>query len=91
MWIIAINGEEPITAQYTIDEIQSHKTWSGKSKVKISLCVRKIYQRIDIEYIQSIFDQFRHVVSYIEVSLPGNPITAKNIGESLKDPHKQFW
>ena len=65
IWIIAINGEDPITDQGSLDGINRHQNPRGKSKVNISLCRRKRYQIIDIEYICSIFDQVRPVVSYI--------------------------
>ena len=70
VWIIAINGEEPITAQGVLDEINHHQSTHGKSKVKISLFRRKIYQRTDFEEIHSRFDQIRPVVSHIKVFLP---------------------
>ena len=35
--IIAINGEDPIKAQGTLDELNTHQTICSKSKVKISL------------------------------------------------------
>ena len=34
---IAINGEEPITDQVALDELNHHQTTRVKSKVKISL------------------------------------------------------
>ena len=49
VWIIAINGEDPITAQGEIDELNSHQTPRGKFKVKISLCRRNIYHRTYLE------------------------------------------
>ena len=85
------NEEEPITAQGTIDELNFHKTPRGKSKVRISLCIIKSYQRTDIEDIFYRFDQFRPVVSHIEVCLPKKPPTPKNIGEGLKGLQRQFW
>ena len=84
MWIVAINGEEPITAQGALDEINSHQTPRGKSKVNISLFRRKIYQRTDLEEICSIFDQVRPVVLHIEAHLTKKPLTPRNIGEGLK-------
>ena len=51
VWIIYINVESPITYQGALDEINLHQTPRGKSKVNISLCRRKIYQRTDIEEI----------------------------------------
>ena len=41
VWIVAINGEEPITAQGVLDELNSHQIPRGKSKIKIILCRRK--------------------------------------------------
>ena len=35
--IIAINGEDPITAQGVLDELNCHQTPRGKSNIKISL------------------------------------------------------
>ena len=91
VWIVAINGEEPITAQGVVDELNRHQTPRGKSKIKISLCRRKSYQRADLEEICSIFDQVRPVVSNIEVCLPNKPLTPKNIGDALGGPQRQFW
>ena len=51
----------------------------------------KRYQRTDLEDIHSIFDQFRPVVSHIEVRLPKKPPTPKNIGEGLKRAQRKFW
>ena len=53
MWIISINGEEPITYQGELDELNSHKNTRGKSKVKISLCRRNIYYIIATNLIKS--------------------------------------
>ena len=61
MWIVAINGEETITDQVVLDEINRHQNPRGKSKIKISLCRSKSYQRTNIEEIRSIFDQVRPV------------------------------
>ena len=47
VWIISINGEESIIIQGEIDENNRHQTPRLKSKVNISLCRRKIYQRTD--------------------------------------------
>ena len=55
VWIVAINGEEPITAQGVLDELNRHQTSRGISKIKISLCRRKSYQRTDLEEIRSRF------------------------------------
>ena len=49
LWIVAINGEEPITAQGTLDEINCHQTPRVKSNINISLCRRKSYQSTDLE------------------------------------------
>ena len=49
VWIIAINGEEPITSQGVHDEPNCHKNPRVKSKINISLCIRKSYHRTDIE------------------------------------------
>ena len=91
MWIVAINGEEPITSQSVIDELNRHQTPQGKSKIKISLCRRKSYQRTDLEEICSRFDQVRPVVSHLEVCLPKKPPTPNNIGDALGGPLRQFW
>ena len=81
MWIIAINGEEPITSQGILDELNNHQNQRGIYRVNISLRRRKIYHRIDLGYICSRFDQFRPVVSHLGVCLPEKPPTTKNIGE----------
>ena len=81
VWIIAINGEEPIKAQGVLDVINFHQNPRGKSKIKIRLCRSKIYQITDLEEIFSIFDQVRPVFPHIEVRIPKKPPTPKNIGE----------
>ena len=91
MWIVAINGEEPIAAQGVLAELTCHQTLQGKSKIKISLCRRKSYQRTYLEEIRSIFDQVRPVVSHIEVRLPKKPPTPNNIGDALGGPQRKFW
>ena len=90
VWIIAINWEEPITTQCAFDVPNFHWTPHGKSKVNISIFRRQTHQRTDLEEIHSIFDQFRHVVSHIEVRIHKKPPTPKNIGEGLKGPQKTF-
>ena len=84
MWFISINVEEPITSQGALDELNCHQTPRGKSKFSISLCKSNIYQRTILEEIRFRFDQVRPVVSNIEVCLPNEPPTSKNIGEGLK-------
>ena len=42
MWIIYINGEDPITYQGVLDELNRYQSPRGKSKIKISLCIRNI-------------------------------------------------
>ena len=91
MWIIAINGQDNITYQGALDELNIHQTTRGKYKVNISLCIRKSYQRTDLEEICSRFDQVRPVVSHIEILLPKKPTTPNNIGEGLKVLQRQFW
>ena len=91
VWIISINGEEPITDQGALDELNNHKNPCGKSKVNISLCRRNSYQITDIEDIHSIFYQFRPVVSHSGVCLPKKYPTPKKICEVLKGPQRQFW
>ena len=90
MYIIVTNVEELITAQGAIDEIHRHQKQCGKSKVNISLCRRKSYQRTYIENIRSRFDKVRPVISHIELSVPEKPLTPNNIDENLKIPHRQF-
>ena len=70
LWIISINGEEPITDQGAIDELNFRQTSCGKSKVNISLFRKKICHRIDLEEIRSRFDQVRPVFSHMEFRLP---------------------
>ena len=88
MRIVDINGEEPITDQDTLNELNHHKNPCGESKVNISLCRRKSYHRIYLEDIRPRFDQFRPVVSHLEVRLPEKPPTPNNIGIVLKGPHR---
>ena len=87
--IISINREYTITSQGSLDELNRHQTTHGKSKVKISLLRRKIYQRTDIEEIRSRFYQVRPVVSHIEVCIPEKPLTPKKIGEALNVTQRQ--
>ena len=89
VWIVATNGEETITTQFTLDELHHYQTQCGESKFHISLRRSKICQRTDIEEIRSIFDQVRPVFSHLEVCLPEKPLTPKNIVEDLKGPQKQ--
>ena len=86
MWVIAINGEEPITSQCVLDELNSHQNPRGKYKINIIICRSNRYQRTDLEEIRFRFDQVRPVVSHLEARLPEKPTTAKNIGEGLKGP-----
>ena len=81
VWIIAINGEEPITAQVEFNELNHHQTPRGKFKVNIIPCKRNIYQRTYIEDICYRYDQVRPEVSHLEVSLPKKLPTPKNIGK----------
>ena len=90
MWIIYINGEEPITYKGAIDEINRYQTPRGKSKVNISICRRKSYQRIDIEDTRSIFDKVRPIVSHLEVNLPKETSIKNNISEGLKFSQRQW-
>ena len=91
MWIIAINGEEYITDQGELDELNCHQTPRGKSKINICLCRRKRYQITYLEDIQCVFDQVRLIASHLEVLFPKKPSTPKNIGEGSKDYQTQFW
>ena len=91
MWIIDINGEESTKSQGALDELNQHQTPCGKFKVNISLCIRKSYQRTDLEEINSIFDQVRPVVSHLEVRLPDKPLAPKKIVEAPNGPQRQFW
>ena len=75
MWIISINGEEPITETIALDKLQRYWNQWIKSKVNISLCQSKSYQWTDLEELQSRFDQILSVVLNIEVCLPENPLT----------------
>ena len=90
MWIIDINGEDPITAQSVLYELNCHQTPRGKSKVNINLCRRNSYKKTDLEDICSIFDQVRPIVSHLEVRLPDKLPTPNNIGECLEVPHRQL-
>ena len=91
MWIIYINGEDTTTYQGALDELNTHQNIRGKSKFNISLCRRKSYHITDIEYICSIFDQGRTLVSHLEVLIPKKPLTINNIVEGLKGLQRQFW
>ena len=91
LWIIDFNVEEVITAQCALDELDCHQTPRGKSKFKICLCRRKIYQRIELEDIRPRFDQVRPVVSHIEVCIPKKHSIPNSIDEGLKGPFRKFW
>ena len=91
MWIIDINGEDPITYKGALDELQKHHNQRSKYKVRINLCRSKSHHRSNLEDIWSIFDKVRPVVSHIEVHLPEKPPIPKNIGEALKGPQRKFW
>ena len=91
MWIIAINGEEPITAKGVLDELNIHQNTCEKSNINISLCRRKIYQRTDIEDNISIFDQVRPIFSNLEVIPQKRPPTTNNIGGGLKGLQRKLW
>ena len=90
-WIIYINGQEPITAQVVLGELNRHQNPQGKPKIKIILCIRKSNARTYLERIYSRFDQVRPLVSHIEVHLPEKPPKPKNIGEGLRSPQRKFW
>ena len=66
MWFMDINSEEPMISQGAIDELQRHHNQRVKFKFKASLYISKIYQRKNLKYIQSRFDQFRPVVSHLK-------------------------
>ena len=89
-WIIAIDGEDPVTDQGVLDELNSHQIPCRKPKINISLCRRKIFQRTYLEYIRSRFYQIRPVVWHLEVCLPNRSPTPKNIGEVSKVPQRKF-
>ena len=67
----SINGEYPVTYQGVLDELNHHQITHGKYKDKISIQRSKRYHRIDLEDICFRFDQVRHMVSHLEVCLPG--------------------
>ena len=85
MWIIAINGEETITAQGVNDKLNYHQNLHGESKVDIILFRRKRYYRTDLEDICYVFNKVKPVVSHVKIRLPKKPLTPKNICECLKD------
>ena len=73
-----------------IDELNSHQTPRDNSKINISLCRRKIYERTCLKDIRSRFDQVIPVVLNLDVCLPKKTSTPKNIGEFLKVPQRQL-
>ena len=79
VWIVAINVEEPIISQGVNDELKCHQNPRRKPKVAISLCKKNSYQMTNIEFTCFIFYQVIHVVSYIEVSLPDEPLTPRTL------------
>ena len=88
--IIAIKGEEPITAQGSLDKINCHKTPRVESNVNISLWKKKSYQRTYIEEICSKLDQVRPVAPNIEVCIPKKTLTPNDIGVDLKGSQRKF-
>ena len=80
-----------ITAQVSPNELNRHQATCGKFKVKIITCIRKSYQRTDIEEICSQFYKLIPVVSHLEFFLPEEYPTPNNIGECLKGHQRQFW
>ena len=90
MWIVSINGEEPIKYQGAIDELNCHQTPRDKSKINISLFRRKNSQSTDLEEILSRFDQVIPVVSHLEFSFPKKTPTPNNISESLGGPQRHL-
>ena len=91
VWIVSINRSDPITDKGALNVLNSHKTSRVKSKVNISICRSKSYQRTDLEEICSRFYQVRLVVSHIEGSLPYKPLTPNSICGALKFLKSQFW
>ena len=91
VWIVAINGEQPITDQGVLDELNFNQSPRGKSKIEIILFRRESYQRKNIEEIRYRFDQVRPMVSHIEVRPPNKPPTPKNSGDALGGPKRKFW
>ena len=91
MLIVAINGEEPITDQGVLDELICHQNPQVKSKVKISLCRKKIYLRTYLEEIWYRFDQVIPVFSHLEIRLSDKSLTPNNIGEALILNQRQLW
>ena len=74
----------------SLDELKRYHIQRVKLNVVIILCKLKRYHCIDLEKHRSEFDQIRPVISHLEVSLPENPKTLKDIGVSLKGPRRQF-
>ena len=90
MCISDINGEDTIIDQGALDEINHHQNPSEKYKFKIIVCIRKSYQRTDIEKIHSKLHQVRPVVSHLGVLLPEKPLIPNNIGQALKGNLRQL-
>ena len=86
-----INEEEPITAQGSLETINSRQNPREKSKIKITLCRRKIYHITDLEEIRSRFDKIRPVISHLKLCTPKRTTTPKNIREGFKDLQRRLW
>ena len=80
-----------MTYQGILDELNRHQTPRGKSKIKISLCRKKSYQRTYLEEIRYRLYQVRPVVSHLEVRLPKKPLRPKNIIDAFGGTQRQFW
>ena len=85
VWIIAINGEEPITYKCALDELNYHQTLLGKSKAKISLCGRKdtrrhVLKRSAIDLIKSYL--YFHILKFVSQRTPPHQIVLVNFKRS---------
>ena len=92
-WHMLTHSESTLILHICIDSLPGFLDVSNafKNTIKISLCIRKNCQRTHLEEIRSICDQFRPVVSHLEVCFPKKPPTPKNIGEALGGPQRQFF
>ena len=80
VWIIPINWEEPITDQGALNEINHHEKsmWEIQGQYQ-SMNNKDLTEDRYWRYFY-IFDQARPVVSQIEVRLPKEALSPKNLG-----------
>ena len=83
LYVLKMDGEEPITAKCAPEDIRLHQNNKWKLNFWILIFEWKCSQRTNLEDIGSLFHQIRPIVSHLEVRLPQKPKFPKNIGDAL--------